>query len=554
MEASGVDSSEEVEEPSFLDSAKRQLGLTARAGGPTAVGAGLGAVMGAPLAGVGAVPGAAAGALAMQIVQMIDEMGGTNYIDQAMDKLGLPRPATKEERQVQAGAKAIAGMGGLAAATRAAMPTMSQTTRAMVEPLTTNLGTGGVAAASGGVAGEMAAQEGMNPTEQFIASTAASAVAPLAVAGVQGAGRLAARAGRDVVDTTRAAFGDKGAAERITADVIKTLTEGETADINKALSRGTKYVHGTKPTVGEFLAQENLQDPTKQTGGALIKMQDELTGGKGIEDLIPSVLKRNQQALELKRQNIDKVTTPMREEAFNLARQGGNPSGVGVAMDVMLLGDRPGYRASTLAQKVLTSTAKKLTKVTNPQGKIDVEDLYMIRKELGSEIERFSKETANFDKKLTSGILSDVQGSIDKAIVDSGVPGWKAYLNTYNEGMERIRRHEGRLTEMNRIAGATTAIAPGELVKGELPTIPTLLHRPTMAVNFALKLIAKDATVPIVRELAQRMTDPKEFMSLMNRPGPAPAKKMAQDILLQASTLVNLMQRHQADIAAEETE
>ena len=54
--------------------------------------------MGAPLAGVGAVPGAGAGAFAMTILQMVDQLGGTNYIEQAMDKLGLPRPGTEEER------------------------------------------------------------------------------------------------------------------------------------------------------------------------------------------------------------------------------------------------------------------------------------------------------------------------------------------------------------------------------------------------------------------------------------------------------------------------
>src|SRR3990167_4401409 len=68
------------QESSFPQSLLRQAGLTARAAGPIAAGAAAGAAMGAPLAGVGAIPGAGAGALAATILQMVDQLGGTNYI------------------------------------------------------------------------------------------------------------------------------------------------------------------------------------------------------------------------------------------------------------------------------------------------------------------------------------------------------------------------------------------------------------------------------------------------------------------------------------------
>lgn len=540
-------------ESSFGSDLVRQVGLTARAAGPTAVGAAMGAALGAPAGGIGAIPGAGIGALVMQIVQLADEMGGTRYIDQAMDKLGLPKAATSEERISQAAVKGMAGMAGMAGAARAVLPSVGPTAKSVLTPLTENLGTGAIAAGSGGAAGEIAAQEGVGPTGQFLAATGASAIAPLGVSGVQKVAGGFQRVAGDVEHAVGAAFGHKPSVEKVTADVIQELVKDNPDAIRQAMLDARRYVRGAKPTVAEALAQANLADPTKQIGGAVVKMQSELTGAKGIEDLLPSVAKKQDFAVQQHLERLEARTAPMREEAFRQSRAGGRPDASWPILDVLTLASKPEYRGIPLAQKVLNATEIKLRRdMDTSTGKIDPQILYNIRKDIGNDIVKFSKETQNWDAKTAARIERDVQRSIDTAIENSGALGWKAYLETYHRGMERVRMQASRSAEATRITNIVDPQAPAGMVREELPTIPTLLHRPTMAVNFALRMIAKDATVPVVKELAERMTDPKKFMELMKRPPAAPARKQAHEILLQASTLINLMQMHQADVSGQE--
>ena len=96
-------------EPSFLDTLKRQAGLTLRAVGPTAAGAAAGAAMGSVVPGVGTALGGAAGATAMGGAQLIDSLTGGDRTGSLMDYLGVPRPASSTERVV---AQAVGGATG----------------------------------------------------------------------------------------------------------------------------------------------------------------------------------------------------------------------------------------------------------------------------------------------------------------------------------------------------------------------------------------------------------------------------------------------------------
>lgn len=92
----------------------RQLGLTARALGPAAAGAGAGFLMGGP-------PGALAGAAAAGLAMPIADLGVTGYnyftgsnnrlpsqaFEELMTKVGLPEPRTGMERGVQAASRGV---------------------------------------------------------------------------------------------------------------------------------------------------------------------------------------------------------------------------------------------------------------------------------------------------------------------------------------------------------------------------------------------------------------------------------------------------------------
>src|SRR3990167_4270365 len=98
---------DEAEGPSFGQQAKRAAGLSARQVGPRAAAAGLGAVMGAPLAGVGAIPGALAGLTAFELVNLLDKVAGTNFLEKALTAAGLPTAETDTEKLVEGTTEAM---------------------------------------------------------------------------------------------------------------------------------------------------------------------------------------------------------------------------------------------------------------------------------------------------------------------------------------------------------------------------------------------------------------------------------------------------------------
>lgn len=204
--------------------AARQLGLTARAAGPYAAGAALGAAAGAPFAGVGAIPGAAAGVGA---VSLLDLAGGaynpiasrfglpqlptpTVAMNKLADVLGLPQPGNGLERVVQAGASGMAGAGAGAAAARAGSALAgSAPMRNALSTLAENP-VSQIAAGAGGSAGSQAAAElGGGPLAQLVAGVAGGGV-PLTLANLA---RSSDQASRNASRLLRKALADNSPEE-----------------------------------------------------------------------------------------------------------------------------------------------------------------------------------------------------------------------------------------------------------------------------------------------------------------------------------------------------
>lgn len=98
----------------------------------------------------------------------------------------------------------------------------------------------------------------------------------------------------------------------------------------------------------------------------------------------------------------------------------------------------PGKGASTLVRQSLGEIRNKIAGLTNENGIINSNDLYTIRKEIGSDIQRFAKETGNWDQKLVASLDTSLKGSIDNAIESAGGTGWKDYLKTYADMSKKI--------------------------------------------------------------------------------------------------------------------
>ena len=172
------------------------LGAVTRGLAPIATGAAIGAAAGAPFAGVGAIPGAMAGAgaaglatfVADPIVGAVNSLFGTQYTmpTQAMEDLltraGVAKPKSEAERILQSAVTGAAGAGGgvaLGRTLQAAAGAGAPVTQAVGQVMASQPVLQTIAGATGGAAGQTAAELGAGPIGQ-IAATVAGGVTPFA--------------------------------------------------------------------------------------------------------------------------------------------------------------------------------------------------------------------------------------------------------------------------------------------------------------------------------------------------------------------------------------
>jgi len=513
----------------------RQLGIAARAAGPVGGGALLGAAAGSVIPGVGTAIGAGAGGTAAAILQLVDKLGGTDYLEKAMDQLGLPRPESPSERVFSDVAGTMTGAAGVSKGAEVLSRGASPTVQRMLQALGENQGLQIASAGSSALGSGLARESGAGPLGQTAAGLAAGMAVPLVGAGARA---IADKAG-DIGATIGASFGSERGTNRLARDAATRISGDSREKVLQALAAAKEHVPGVKPTVAEAIAEAQIGKP-ERFGGALVRLQKDLSGAKGIEDVLPSATRRQAVATEDFVSGLKAQTKPMREAALARANiQGVDPNDIAIEIDKALL--RPGTRASDVVQKSLNAVKEKIVSITDANGKVNAEDLYTVRKEVGNTIGRFSKETANWDKKLVSGLERNIQSYIDDAIEKSGGTGWKDYLKTYSSGMKAVEAQTARVKEAKIMAAQVKGGHAADLAAGDIPKPPTLLSRPMMAVNYGLRLISRDANTPIARKLATDMQDPKKFAELMSLPPNNLNRKMAEQILLKATvgTMLN---------------
>lgn len=102
---------------------------------------------------------------------------------------------------------------------------------------------------------------------------------------------------------------------------------------------------------------------------------------------------------------------------------------------------KPGTRASDVVRSTLGEVRDKIASLADKAGNIDARDLYTVRKEIGNTISKHAKDSANWDKRLASGLERDIQKQIDEAISAAGGGDlWSKYLSTYQAASKPINR------------------------------------------------------------------------------------------------------------------
>ncbi len=327
-------------------------------------------------------------------------------------------------------------------------------------------------------------------------------------------------------------------------DAVERGVGDEKSRVVGALNRATEYVPGAKPTVAEAIAEANMKSPD-QFGGWLVRLQKDLTGAKGVEDVLPTVAKEQAQAVSAEGKAVNRQLWPVGSEklASSNAYGGVNARNIFTTIDDMAM--KASTQGSTLVKRVLGATRRKIAGLVRDDGSIDAEALYSVRKELGNDIKNYQRATNNWDKTVSIGLEREIQKAIDDAIESSGGAGWKAdYMRPYSERMGQLGKQDARAKEVKRIGAQVKPTAGVNVATTEVPKPPTLLNRTMMFANFGLRALAQNANDPVVKELTKRMTDPKAFAELLARPDKDPLKMRAMEVVRRGQMAAALSQQN----------
>ena len=445
----------------------RQLALTARAAGPTAAGAALGGMVGGP-------PGAAVGALGVglgqlvgdPLVNLINYGAGTRIptptqtIESALTHMGLPEPATPQERvvgeMVRAGTSAAGsarGAGTLASSliSGAQMGGKTAPISAEVLNLLARYPAQQVAGASmAGGAGGTLRESGASAGAQLGGAMLAGMVAPGGPKLPMTQRALAAPA------TVVQPFTEAGR-QVIVGNVLRKLaTNPEQAAAR--LAEAQPLVPRVSPTTAA-----TAFDPGLASVETAIRALDQ-------SGAFATQLSANQQALldayrrisgqpgsiaaaEAKRAA---RTGPMREQAFETRAP--------VMTDAIDAQIQATLSDPMKQRTTVTDAMKEVQRLINarkaPDGTIDPAALYSVRKDI-SQIMSGALQGEKANLKLAKGELKDLLPVIDN-VIESGAPGFKAY-------MDKFSKMSGPIDQMRLLQDIERRVTTGQpnLMTGE---------------------------------------------------------------------------------------
>ena len=463
------------------------------------------------------------------------------------DLLRLPKPENKNEAVVQALSQAMAGSAGAPALAKVA-PMVGGTSRAALQWLSENPMMQ-VNSAMGATGGQLMAQEaGAGQGGQLLAALAGGMAGP-------GINRGVNWLKEPIWDTgaiVGSVYGNKRAIKRILTDTAERNLGDQKPRVARAMSDATEYVPGVKPTVAEAIAEANMKSPD-QFGGWAVRVQKDLTGAKGVEDVLPTVAKEQKEAVRSAYDAANAELWPKGQQALSDAKAGGGVASKPLMDRINTLLERPDAKVKgSLVKTTLEGTKAKIADLIsnkrasghvfrgqsrlpewvtrNKNGTINPEELYALRKVLGKDIAGYQRDSNTWDKTVSIGLERDIQKAIDDSIEAAGGTAWKeSYMGPYAARMKAVGNQIAREKEVKRIGAQVKPTGGTAVVQGELPKTPNLLSWKMNLANYGLRMFGKNANDPLAKELTRRLADPKAFAELLARPDKDPLKAFAME-------------------------
>ncbi len=348
---------------------------------------------------------------------------GPISVSRAVDPQGLLAPQSRGERYTDAitrgvsGAATGIGVGSLLAG--AASPVAAGVGNALQASPTFQA----ASATTGATASQGVRDAGGGPLLQALAGFVGGATPYGLVEGT----KALARGSRALVEP----FTEAGRNQVVGRTLNQTASDPVKAQANLAAAK--EIVPGSKPTVAEVSKDYGLISAqraarTRSPEEFALRSSQQNTARQEYLD----VAAKDQPALTAAITRRDKVTTNLRELAFNQAKGKAVDSGsITANIDKMLKSpDNAGSR---------TQQALKYAK-DEVAGKDDIRSLYAVRKEISDVIAGKVDSEKSF-LRYTGGELIKVRELIDDAI-QSVAPAWKPYLTKYRQLSKPIERME----------------------------------------------------------------------------------------------------------------
>ncbi len=456
------------------------------------------------------------------------QYGARNPISQALgQKEWLDQKLAQTQKMKEAGMKAYGseGIDWMGALGMATSPPIVKAAKAIapVEGAAANIGQ---SALIGGATSALTTAKTEKEQGDFWDTQGGKALLGMTIAGGLRGGW---EAGKAVTQTVRDMLRviAPGGAGRILTDYQKRIVGPQNVPkLTEQMRTAPELVPGSKPTVAEVVSGIPEGSSLQAHQAITAKTPGGISGQFGARKA------EQQEAWRVSEMARDLVTAPKREAALAAANQGGGvPSSI-ITTQIDRFASQPGQRASDVVQKSLSDVKEKIVSLS-PAGKIDANDLYTIRKEVGNTIEKHAKETASWDKRLASKLEREIQKYIDDAIEASGGRGWKDYLGEYAMRSQLIEASKKRALAAGKPL-QKTELGGGINVAEETRTkLPQMLSRPMMLTNYIVSnIMRKSGVEQRLDELAgQRYLDPKLLADELDKLPPAWRGQVVQDLL-----------------------
>jgi hypothetical protein len=391
----------------------------------------------------------------------------------------------------------------------------------------------------GGAAGATVLQDEPDLADRAVTAAGGAAGGALIGGGIAGAKAV----GRGLLHGADLFRGDKGAGNILDRYLKRTIGPENVPVVAQQLrTGGAQPLPSYKPTAAEAVA--GLPE-----GSPLVAHQriTAATPG-GPSALFGRRILEQKDAIAAASSARDTQLVPLLNAELKAANQAGiKTTDVVANIDDML--QTPGFRASDVVSKSLNAVKDKINSLSK-NAIVDGQDLWTVRKEIGNTIKTFAKETANWDKRLTSGLERQIQKSIDQSIVNAGAKDWPRLMGEYARQSQAIQAVKDTAKAAVRPSQRTDLFGGLRIAEETRAHVPQLLSRPMMAANAILRYFSSNIEPNIDKIATQRYLNPIQFAEALEKLTPS-ARSKVMDAMTKIGIAPAVQQAIQEQKAAE---